>query len=90
VPGEEVEEWSARDGCGSVGQVVAHALEVPVVQGTPRGSRQEGGATVVALDESDDDGDEGCEKENVHGRNSALELILPRVAGPPLFVEFLP
>lgn len=90
VPDRKVEAKAARVGGRRVGEVMADALEVTVCRGTPGGMRQEGCATVVALDESDDDGDEGCEEENVHGRNSALDVIPPRVAGLPMFVEFLP
>jgi hypothetical protein len=71
-------------------QVMADAFEVTVLRGAPRGARQVRGATVVALDERGDESHEGCNHENVHGRNSALEMILPRVAGLPMSVEFLP
>jgi hypothetical protein len=45
---------------------------------------------VVALEESDDGGDEGYEEENVHGRKSALAVIPPRVAELPMSIDFLP
>jgi hypothetical protein len=70
-------------------QVVPDSLEVSVDHGAPRCVR-EVVASVVALDKRDDGCDEGCEVEDVHGKNRAPMNILPRVAELPNSIDFLP
>jgi hypothetical protein len=45
---------------------------------------------MVALDQRDDGGDEGCEVDDVHGKKRAPMTFLPRVAELPSSIDFLP
>ncbi len=65
-------------------------LEVAVDRRSGRDVGEAGVTAMVALDERDHRSDEGCEEEDVHGRNYAPMDNAPRVAELPMFIEFLP